>query len=286
MSNLTPEIFNLAVVGDIHGSWSNVDHIILEQLNPDGLLFVGDFSDGDLRITKKINKISIPTLCILGNHDHGHDKTGEILQKQLNLLGDKHCGWKFKILNNHISVLGARPCSAGGGFYLSKEIKALFGPLTEANSIERIKNQSILAPKDKPLIILSHSGPTGLGSEANSICGRDWKMPFIDWGDRDLSLSIDLIQKERFLDLVVFGHMHKKLNRNLGDRDLFFIDKKGTAYLNAAIVPRYKKNKEDNLIINFSWIIFKNGKIKEISQRWYTEEGVLDDSEILFLSEH
>ena len=127
--------------------------------------------------------------------------------------------------------------------------------------------------KDLPLIILSHAGPSGLGSEPDSICGKDWKLPSSDWGDRDLSFAISEIQKKRVIDLVVFGHMHNRLKRNLGLREMFKVDNKGTAYLNTAVVPRYKKNEEGKLFINFSWVEFEGGKLKHVSHRWYSECG-------------
>ena len=73
--------------------------------------------------------------------------------------------------------------------------------------------------EDIPLIVMSHAGPSGLGSEPKSICGKDWKLPSLDWGDRDLSVAISQIQKRRKVDLVVFGHMHNRLKRNLGLRE-------------------------------------------------------------------
>ena len=91
---------------------------------------------------------------------------------------------------------------------------------------------------------MSHAGPSGLGSDSESICGKDWKKPSCDWGDRDLAVAISEIQKKRKIDLVIFGHMHNRLKRNQGLRNMFKIDKEGTFYLNSAIVPRYKKNIE------------------------------------------
>ena len=136
-----------------------------------------------------------------------------------------------------------------------------------------------------PLILLAHSGPTGLGSDPNSICGRDWKIPSLDWGDRDLSIALDKIQKQRFVDLVVFGHMHHLLKRNQGYRKMFKLDKRGTAYLNAAVVPRYKYGLDGNLSVNFSWVEFNKNKLIYVSQRWYSEEGELKDEKILFKQE-
>ena len=54
------------------------------------VLFVGDISEGNIKIVKKINLLSIPTYVILGNHDRGKDKSGETLLKQIRLLKDKY----------------------------------------------------------------------------------------------------------------------------------------------------------------------------------------------------
>ena len=63
---------------------------------------------------------------------------------------------------------------------------------------------------------------------------------------------------------------------------MFKIDKEGTAYLNTAIVPRYKTNKKGKLVVNFSWVEFVENKLKHISNRWYTELGEICEEEILF----
>ena len=246
---------------------------ILSITNPDIVLFVGDISDGSIKIIKKINKIKIPTLVILGNHDRGNDSTGETLLKQIRVLREKYLAWDLRVFNNQINILSARPCSSGGGYYLSKEVKGVYGPVSEQDSVKKIIKGSEKTLKDLPLIIMSHAGPSGLGSEPNSICGKDWKLPSSDWGDRDLSFAISEIQKERIIDLVVFGHMHNRLKRNLGLREMFKVDIKGTAYLNTAVVPRYKKNEEGKLFINFSWVEFEGTKLKHVSHRWYSECG-------------
>ena len=114
--NLTD--IRIAIAGDLHGSWSQDDLDLLLELNPDGVLFVGDLSDGDLRIVRAINKISIPTSVILGNHDRGRGGSGDVLRAQLDLLGEKNCSWNLsKWALNELSVVGARPCSGGGGYF-------------------------------------------------------------------------------------------------------------------------------------------------------------------------
>ena len=272
----------IAIVGDCHGQWSDIDIEILSLIKPDIVLFIGDISDGSIKIIKKINTIKIPTFVILGNHDRGKDHSGETLLKQIRVLQEKYCAWDLKILKNQINILSARPCSSGGGYYLSNEVKGVYGPITEEESVNKILKSSKKAIKDLPLISISHSGPSGLGSEANSICGKDWKLPPSDWGDRDLAVAISEIQKMRKLDLVIFGHMHNRLKRNLGFREMFKIDKKGTAYLNSAIVPRYKSNESGQLLVNFSWVEFAESKLSHISQRWYSETGSLCEEKILF----
>ena len=259
-----------------------MDVSILSKNKPDIVLFVGDISEGNIKILKKINSLEIPSFVILGNHDRGHDKSGEILLKHIRILQDKYCGWKLKIFNNQLNIIGARPCSSGGGYFLSKEMRGVYGPLTEEDSVKRIISCYKNSREDLPLLIIAHSGPLGLGSEPNSICGKDWKLPSMDWGDRDLSLAISKIQKERKLDLVVFGHTHNQLKRNLGGRKMFVLDKRGTAYLNCAVVPRYKKIANDEIIINFSWIEFQDNNLSYISQRWYTEFGEIFCEDILF----
>ncbi len=254
----------------------------MSSVKPDLVLFVGDISEGSIKIVKKINSLSIPSYVILGNHDRGKDRTGETLLKQIRILKEKYCAWDLKIFNNEINILGGRPCSSGGGYYLSKEVLGVYGPITEEDSVNKIINSSKKARDDLPLLIISHTGPSGLGSDPNSICGMDWKKPSSDWGDRDLSTAITKIQKERFVDLVIFGHMHNQLNRNLGIREMFITDKHGTSYLNTAIVPRYKKVDNGKIFINFSWVEFRNGKLSLVSQRWYNNNGDLVSENILF----
>ena len=219
---------------------------------------------------------------ILGNHDRGKDSTGETLLKQIRILQEKYCAWDLKIFNNQLNILSARPCSSGGGYYLSNEVKAVYGPISEQESVSKILKCSEKVLKDSPLILMSHAGPSGLGSDPSSICGRDWKEPACDWGDRDLAVAISEIQKKRKIDLVIFGHMHNRLRRNQGLRKMFKIDNEGTAYLNSAIVPRYKYSADEELLVNFSWVEFVDNKISHISQRWYSESGEICEEEILF----
>ncbi len=271
---LVPTVLNLAVVGDIHGCWEDEDHSLLEKLAPDAVLFVGDLGEADLKVVRSIKRLSVPTALVLGNHDRGSDKSGNLLKTQLDLLGDFHCGWAYRNWTYPpIAVVGARPCSPGGGFHLSKAVESVFGPVTCQQSADLIVNAAEEANESWPLIILAHSGPTGLGSEANSPCGRDWKSPAIDWGDKDLEIAIDKIRKIRFPELVVFGHMHHKLKRGNGSRSTIYEDCWGTVYLNSACVPRRGRSISDQSLCHFSWIVFEDSHLKSVSHRWFLPDA-------------
>ncbi len=276
-------VIKLVIAGDLHGSWGDDDHDLLIRLKADAVLFVGDLSEGDLRIVKAIAKLPLPTGVILGNHDRGVDPEGGQLKTQIDLLGEKDCSWRLRHWESpEISLVGARPCSPGGGYFLTKQVSAIFGPVSLAESAERIFEAAQQADKFLPLVLLAHSGPAGLGSTFSSICGRDWKLPSVDWGDKDLSMAIDMIRKKRSLDLVVFGHMHHHLKRGKGYRETFVRDNFGTAYLNAACVPRKGVDEVEGLLFHFSWVEFLDGKLDHVSHRWYRSDASIAYQETLF----
>ncbi|MFS6827516.1 metallophosphoesterase [Cyanobium sp. ATX-6F1] len=104
----------LAIAGDLHGQWDGSDVELLAQLAPDALLVVGDLHNGQQRIAASLGKLSLPLACILGNHDTGRDASGRTLQRQLDHLGDRHCGWGRCQLNPPgLAVVGAAPAAPG-----------------------------------------------------------------------------------------------------------------------------------------------------------------------------
>ena len=250
--------------------------MLAQQLGADALLFVGDLSDGDLRLVKRITQLACPVAVILGNHDRGKDRSGALLQQQLTLLGDRDCSWALRSWQAPaVGIVGARPCSAGGGFHLSHAVQAVFGPVTEEESARRIVEAARRVPDDWPLVVLAHCGPTGLGSDASSPCGRDWKKPAVDWGDRDLALALDRMQKQRPADLVVFGHMHHHLRGGQGERITFHRDRLGTLYVNAACVPRTGVDASGEPLHHFTWVEFDGTCPTLVSHRWYRPQGEL-----------
>ena len=277
----------LAIAGDLHGQWDSSDHALLAQLAPDALLVVGDLSDGKPRIPALLRQLAeqqqLQVACILGNHDSGKDPSGRTMTRQLEALGPLHCGWGLRELTPPgLAVVGARPGTAGGGFHLSKGCQAAFGPVTLEQSCERIVAAAVAADPALPLVLLAHSGPSGLGSEPADICGRDWKPPACDWGDQDLSLAIDRIRGQRPVPLVVFGHMHHRLKRGAGERRSFAIDRAGTAYLNAACVPRHLVDEAGVVLRHFSWVELDGCGLRSAAHRWYGLDGRLHYEERLY----
>ena len=266
----------LAIAGDLHGDWTFDDEQLLDQLKPDAVLFVGDLSDGDLRLVKAITRLNRPCAVILGNHDRGRDRSGEKLRQQLLMLGELDCSWRMRNWSSPpVAIIGGRPCSSGGGFHLSEAVRSVFGPVTEQESANRIVQAASGAPETWPLVLLAHSGPTGLGSDASSICGRDWKHPHIDWGDRDLAIAVEAMRRHRAADLVVFGHMHHCLRGGKEERLTFHRDRYGTAYVNAACVPRSGSDESGQTLIHFTWVEFEGRHLSLVSHRWFHLDGTL-----------
>jgi uncharacterized protein (TIGR04168 family) len=266
----------IAIAGDLHGQWDGLDEQLLAQLKPDALLVVGDLSDGQSRIPARLAQLDLPLACILGNHDSGRDPSGRTLRRQLDLLGERHCGWSLRELQPPgLAVVGARPASAGGGFHLNRGAQAVFGPVSLQESAQRISAAALKANPELPMVLLAHCGPSGLGSEPSDPCGRDWKRPSCDWGDQDLALAIDQIRLKRPLPLVVFGHMHHRLKRGQGERRSFCRDRAGTAYLNTAFVPRHSQDEQGQQLRHFSWVVFRDGGLCDLSHRWFGESGAM-----------
>ena len=273
----------LAIAGDLHDQWDATDHELLSRLGPDALLLVGDFSDGDSRIPTLLAGLDLPLACVVGNHDAGKDGSGRRLRQQLDLLGDRHCGWGLRELHPPgLAVVGARPGTAGGGFLLSRAVRSVYGPVSQQESADRITRAALSADPALPLVLLAHAGPTGLGTAAGDPCGRDWKNPPCDWGDRDLALAITQIRRRRSLPLVVFGHMHHTLRHNRGERVSFHRDAEGTAYLNCACVPRHGTDLQGRRLRHFSWVRMRGDRPVHISHRWYDLSGTLLYEELLW----
>ncbi|KAK1417185.1 hypothetical protein QVD17_26308 [Tagetes erecta] len=247
----------IVVVGDVHDDWDlQDDSKALELLQPDLVLFTGDFGNENVELVRSIAALKIAKAAILGNHDAWNtqnfsEKRKDAVQIQLESFRKEHVG--YQRLDFHplkLSVLGGRPFSCGGERFFRKQLLAKrYGVHNMNESAKRISDAALGTPKNHSIILLAHNGPTGLGSNMNDICGRDWVREGGDHGDPDLALAISQLKgnTQYSVPLVVFGHMHKELAFGNGPRKMIVVGDDNTIYLNGAIVPRVKRFRDNTL---------------------------------------
>src|SRR5258706_16084763 len=112
-------MLELFVIGDVHGSWDDVDAAFLEARGATAI-FVGDYGDEDVHLVEELVAVRAPKAITFGNHDAWHAMRGrgprEKVERQLALAGDDFIGYRSKLLDGgRLALLGARPFSWGGG---------------------------------------------------------------------------------------------------------------------------------------------------------------------------
>ncbi|XP_076910904.1 uncharacterized protein LOC143568700 [Bidens hawaiensis] len=294
----------IVVVGDVHDEWNlQEDSKALDLLQPDLVLFTGDFGNENAELVRSIAALRIAKAAILGNHDAWNtqnfsEKRKDAVQLQLESFGEEHVGYKrldFRPLK--LSVIGGRPFSCGGERFFRKQLLAKrYGVHNMNESAKRISDAASGTPNNHSIILLAHNGPTGLGSNINDICGRDWVREGGDHGDPDLALAISQLKSNTKypVPLVVFGHMHKELAFGNGPRKMIVVGDDNTIYLNGAIVPRVKRFRDNPLTENpkhtlraFTLIDSKEGKVEKIAETWVSVNGdntSVEEEHILFSS--
>ncbi|KAK0572829.1 hypothetical protein LWI29_037867 [Acer saccharum] len=281
----------IAVVGDVHDDWDlQEDTKALQLLQPDLVLFTGDFGNENVELVRSVAHLEFPKAVILGNHDSWKTqqfsaKRKDGVQLQLECLGEEHVPYRrLDFPTIKLSIVGGRPFSCGGEqIFRKKLLSARYGVQDMDGSAKRIYKAAMGTPKDHLVVLLAHNGPTGLGSELNDICGKDWLFGGGDHGDPDLAQAISLLKEtSKFLSpLVVFGHMHKELAHGNGLRKMIVVDADNTIYLNGAIVPRVKSlideqgtpNKIVGTLRVFTTVEILDGRVDKIAETWVTVKG-------------
>ncbi|EOA14752.1 hypothetical protein CARUB_v10028048mg [Capsella rubella] len=275
-------LVRIAVVGDIHGFWNLAeDQKALQLLQPDLVLFTGDFGEENVSLVQSVAPLPFPKAVILGNHDAW-------FTQKFSSLGDEHVGYRrLDFPSLKLSIVGGRPFSHGGDQLFRKKLLAQrYGVRDMDASAESICRAAHGTPEDHVAIILAHNGPTGLGSQAEDICGKDWVEEGGDYGDPDLEQAISQLKETTKLaiPLVVFGHMHNELQSGKGNRKMVVQDSDNQIlYVNGAIVPRIKgaeENCEGNSCRGadesenggttraFTLVEIFDGKIKKVAETW------------------
>lgn len=287
----------IVVVGDVHDEWNAVqDGKVLQALQPDLVLFTGDFGDENVELVEHVSNLNFPKAVILGNHDcwytapfHGSHscvsspKHSNAVDLQLQSLGESHVGYKRKDFPElKLSVIGGRPFSSGGKRIGPSQdvVSTRFGINGMWESAMHIANLALTAPTEHTLIFLAHNGPRGLGSHPEDICGKDWSLSsFGDHGDPDLEEALKIV-KERGthkVQLVIFGHMHRTLAHNRGFRKMLVVGQDKTIYVNAAVVPRVQNvtgisasysNQGQVTERNFTSVDLIYGEVENVTELW------------------
>ncbi|KAL3744212.1 hypothetical protein ACJRO7_013465 [Eucalyptus globulus] len=290
----------IAVVGDVHDQWDlEEDTKALRFLKPDLVLFTGDFGDENVELVRSVAKLEFVKAIILGNHDSWFTqqfsgKKKDSVQLQLECLGAEHVAYqRLDYSQLKLSVVGGRPFSCGGEkLFRKKLLSSGFGVEDMDQSAQRIYKAAMGAPEDHLVILLAHNGPTGLGSNIDDICGKDWVFGGGDHGDPDLTKAIsELKENAKFcLPLVIFGHMHKELAYGNGLRKMIVVGDDGIIYLNGAIIPRVRSLTSEltgNTSLNsdeaprsdagsmraYTTVDISDGRVTKIAECWVSVVG-------------
>jgi uncharacterized protein (TIGR04168 family) len=240
----------IRIMGDPHGNLDlEEDGYWLSQA--DLALCTGDFAyhitgrDRDLSVKAMRALNDFKVFTILGNHDginhrpsmnYGPAEAEPGCQTQMvEALGEYYMGYR-RVDFEEFSLVGGRPFSNGNPGIKHKPLG--HEDITVEESAQKILTLIKEAP-NKNILLLSHNGPKGLGSERDSICGRDWRKPTDDWGDEDLALALESLPEDKKIMAIVMGHMHHHLMGGGYRRRMDFA--KDIPVVNAAVVPRIIK---------------------------------------------
>lgn len=287
--------WTIAVVGDVHDLWDEVEETLLRHLGVDLVLLVGDFGNEAVEVVQAVAQISLPKAVILGNHDAWFTATAwgrglrglrqdDRVQQQLDLLGATHVGYgKLDFPQFGLSVVGGRPFSWGGSTWKNSSFyQQRFGIDSFAASTAKIvaAAQSTAA---ESVIFIGHCGPKGLGEQPEDLCGKDWNPIGGDYGDPDLTAAIEQTRAlGKQIPLVAFGHMHHQLRHTKTRlRKMVEVDMHGTVYLNAASVPRIVQTPTGRSR-NFSLVTLVDGVVTRAVLVWIQDDLTIQSEQILY----
>jgi uncharacterized protein (TIGR04168 family) len=250
--------FRIAIVGDLHTHWDDFDLRDFAQSEYDLVYFTGDLGggtkDSTLRVARNIARLDKTALVMPGNND-----TFEIdllaaelahqngLHRLRALSGAsehtpiKLCGYslhELSLANDlRFSLIAARPHSLGGAELSFPEYMAeTYDIPSMDHSSQRLK-QLVDEATSENLIFLSHNGPHGLGGNHDDMWGADFREDAGDWGDPDLTETINHARSAgKQVHAVIAGHMHLLTDQGVERPWKRIID--DTTYINAARVPR------------------------------------------------
>lgn len=257
--------FRLAIVGDLHTHWDEVDLQQFSQAGYDLLYFTGDLGggtpDSTLRVARTMARLQQSALVMPGNNDTGdiNELAAELAhQNGLNQLlsitraaADSSsidlCGYsshQIIVGAREIGLIAARPHSMGGPTLSFPEYMAETYGITSLEQSEQRLKQLIDECEASDLIFLAHNGPLGLGDQPGDMWGCDFKEGGGDWGDSDLAAAVSYAQQQgKTVLAVIAGHMH--LHTKQGEVRPWQLAVDDVLHINASRVPRIFSGKDD-----------------------------------------
>lgn len=299
----------IVCIGDIHGQWNEDDEVALRALEPDLALFVGDYGNEDVKIAKRVADFAancqFNVATVFGNHDafftastkrrhnspYVNDSTCRVTT-QIELLAKYDVSYRSAAFENlRLSVCGGRSFSSGGPLWRYGQFYREFFGINDLSQSSQKLSQAVLDAEFGTIIFLSHSGPTGLGERPEDPCGKDWGAnPGGDYGDADLRTAIEHARRCGIrVPLIVFGHMHKLLQGDRGDRVMVKTETDGesglqTVMLNSAVVPRHRRRRNSNIKLHHFQIVYMRdgGHVQSVEEAWVTRGGNVMESKLIF----
>ncbi len=250
----------LAVIGDVHHAWNEVDTAYFNASDHDAILFVGDIYNYSLqrglKAAAELSRLEKPALLIPGNHDAvhpaqlaaeitrrpslirltslGHDKRVQALREAVG--GVQVGGYSVHQIDD-VDVIVGRPHAMGGSsISFAPHLRSAYGIESLDDSIERLR-QCVDESSAERVLFLAHNGPAGLGATRTDLWGVDFRREEGDFGDEDLRAAIEYAKiRGKHVLAVVAGHMHHRLAG--GGKRRWCEERDGILYVNAARVPR------------------------------------------------
>lgn len=275
------DCFRLAIVGDLHTHWDNVDLAHFANSDYDLLFFTGDLgggtADSSLRIARSLAPLSQPTLIMPGNNDTfdidllaaelAHQQGAHqilSLARSVDAGGGpmvRLCGYSHHavhIAERSVSLIAARPHSMGGPELSFPDfMRDTYGVASLEDSTARLIALVDSAECDE-IVFLAHNGPHGLGDDAHAMWGCDFKQPGGDWGDPDLREAVAYARAcNKKVLAVVAGHMHLRTKQGMERPWLRRVE--DVLYVNAARVPRIFNTSDDVFRHHLSLVIDRGG---------------------------
>jgi uncharacterized protein (TIGR04168 family) len=248
----------IAIVGDLHTHFDDIDVAQFAHSDYDLIFFVGDLGGGtpqsSLRIARTISRLNRKTLGLPGNNDTGDiaelaaelshraglDRLTRLRTGQAQPAPIGLCGYSVHRLGGDgldITLIAGRPHSLGGPDLSFPDYMAANYDVADMEASRRRLCTLIDGVESRDLLVFAHNGPTGFGEQPHDMWGCDFKPGGGDWGDPDLAAAIAHARASgKRVHAVVAGHMH--LRTKDGTERPWLAERDGIIYVNSARVPR------------------------------------------------